>query len=109
MSLRHQKKKLLHHIVSPVVQPNVIFPLCQTCGRYCDSMDLVDGYPGEEDEEGCITVMAGSDSFTVLVKHHGAEERVTFNQDGRLWGPSDIRKFVMRHEWFSPFSGHLGT
>ncbi len=87
-------------VTAPIAQPGG--PVCVLCNKVVDSESLVEGYPGAEDDQGRITEPAGSDTCKVLVKHHGAEELMTFDMGSRLWGPSELAKWMQRHRWFDP-------
>lgn len=66
------------------------WPLCQTCGRPCDSETLVEGRPGE------------TDYARVLVKHHGSEELRTLHFGTRVWDFVTMGKYVQAAHWFDP-------
>ena len=107
MGLQKWKQPLIQHITSPVLAHTAIAPLCQTCGRYCDSFGLVEGEPGETDDDGLLLKSAGTTFFKVLVTHHGSEELGEFDAGGRLWSWDDVNKFIQRRTWFDPV-GHFG-
>jgi hypothetical protein len=81
---------------------NIIGPMCATCNRVVDYEGIVEGYPGEENEAGQVTKMAGSETARVLVRHHGAEELRTIDFGSREWGPMELAKWMQRIRWFNP-------
>lgn len=81
----------LEALLAPTVQPAVA-PLCLTCGRYVDSMAHTEGYPGAQP------------FAVVVVKHHGAEEKRTFNMASIEWDLADLGSIVRRASWFDPTS-----
>ncbi len=107
MTYRRTAMNLDRYIITPP-KAQYFGPVCATCNRVCDAEEIVEGYPGEENLDGMVTKPAGSDTVRVRVKHHGAEEVVTFDMGSRLWGPSELQKWMTRHVWFNPLVGHAG-
>ena len=107
MTYRRTKMNLDRYIVEPP-KPQYYGPVCNTCNRVCDSEEIVEGDPGVENDAGMVVKPASTEYVRVLVKHHGQEEVVTFDMGSRLWGMTDLGKFMQRHVWFNPLQGHVG-
>lgn len=88
MSLFKRRVGLLEALRKP--QTPGYAPLCMTCGRYVDSYQLVEGYPGE-------SVYA-----RVLARHHGAEELATFDMGSTNWNEETLASHLRGHAWFAP-------
>ncbi len=70
-----------------------------------DSEELVEGIPGHEPHgDGRVSTPASSEFAKVLVRHHGAEEVVTFDMGSRWWGYTELGKWMQRHLWFNPLA-----
>ncbi len=87
MPLLRNPQKLLTLLRRPL---GSIWPVCQTCGRYLDSVNMVEGYPGE------------SQTVKVLGKHHGSEELVTIDMLSQYWDEHDMARAIRDHDWFKP-------
>ncbi len=105
--LRKTKLALPRYIRS-APKADLTGPVCATCNRVVDYEALVEGYPGVEDSQERVVIPAGGETCKVLVRHHGAEETCVFDMGSRLWGPSDLRKWMQRKRWFDPLAdgGH---
>lgn len=88
MTIYKHRMKLLTALRKPLAEG--VAPLCITCGRYLDSEEIVEGYPGQ------------TGFCKVLGRHHGAEELVTFDMGSLEWDFDDLPRFVRGHAWFDP-------
>lgn len=70
--------------------------------RVVDYEELVEGQPGVEDIHGNIIRHAGTTWCKVLVRHHGAEELVTFDFGSLNWGPTELASMMRKKRWFDP-------
>lgn len=95
MTLRRSRMGLFQYVSAPSVRPSR-GALCLTCGRTCDSEELVEGYPGE------------STYARVLVRHHGAEELRQFDFGSTNWDHHDLRSMMQRTHWFDPVGDGMG-
>ena len=102
MSLLRTSMDLGRYIRAPIVQENRYGSMCQLCAQVVDSEAIVEGYPGEENEQGQVTRQADTEWCRVLVRHHGAEEVRTIEFGSRLWGPMELSRWMARTRWFDP-------
>ena len=107
MTYRRTAMNLDRYIIEPP-KAQYYGPVCATCNRVCDGEEIVEGYPGAENDAGQVVTPAGGETCRVRVKHHGAEEVVTFDMGSRLWGMTELSKWLQRHRWFDPLAGHVG-
>lgn len=101
MALLKTAFSLDRYIISPH-KKDITGPVCDICQEVVDSEALVEGVAGEENGDGMVTRNASSETCKVLVRHHGAEELRTLDMGSRVWGPTDLAKYMQRMRWFVP-------
>ncbi len=97
----------IHRMIRSAPQFHATGPECLTCLCEVDG-ERLESEPGHEDLQGKVIKAAPSEFCDVVVSHHGAEERMRFDMGSVWWGPTELAKWVRRHRWFDPLSGHHG-
>ena len=88
--LQRRKLGLIEALRLPIINLGAtqgVSPICQLCGRIVDEEEMVETWPT---------------GARVLVKHHGAEELVSFEFGTREWDCDDLARAMRGHPWFKP-------
>lgn len=65
--------------------------MCDLCKKVVDYEAIVENRPG-----------LGKNFVTILVKHHGLEDRQEFDMGTEQWGEDQFSRVLCRYRWFSP-------
>lgn len=85
MALLKSRVGFRESLLAPIVKAHA--PLCQTCGRYLDSEEVVETF---------------GHFVRILGKHHGAEELATFDVGTRDWTEDSVKRAMRGYRWFDP-------
>ena len=83
-SLRRVHRGLIEARRRPVLSSR---PLCDICGKYLDSEELVETW---------------ATGARVLGRHHGSEELASFELGRFDWDEDDLAGAMRAHRWFLP-------
>lgn len=85
-------------------------PVCDLCNAVVDSEEIVEGEPGGlgPDPTGAMAMQPASSRYCeVLVWHHGAPEKHTFDLETVWWTAEDLKRRMQHRRWFSPLEAPI--